>query len=125
MGKYVCPAPVPSPHLRITDITPVPEGKWGKISPKSRLGMILIFLFQTSQAGCLTAAVEVHNNEMHNNEQRDFDTMLLSDLSCVELPFQACLVSNSTMSFPSFRCFPLDFMMLCSCWPVKSSTGLL
>ncbi|TWW63426.1 hypothetical protein D4764_03G0004340 [Takifugu flavidus] len=26
LGKYVCPAPVPSPHLRITDITPAPEG---------------------------------------------------------------------------------------------------
>ncbi|CAG12816.1 unnamed protein product, partial [Tetraodon nigroviridis] len=26
LGKYECPAPVPSPHLRITDITPAPEG---------------------------------------------------------------------------------------------------
>ncbi|CAG6016183.1 unnamed protein product [Menidia menidia] len=26
LGRDVCPAPVPSPHLRITDITPAPEG---------------------------------------------------------------------------------------------------
>ncbi|XP_075884383.1 adipose-secreted signaling protein [Nelusetta ayraudi] len=26
LGKDACPAPVPSPHLRITDITPAPEG---------------------------------------------------------------------------------------------------
>lgn len=37
--------------------------------------------------------------------------MLMSDLLRVELPIQACLVSNSTTSFPSFRCLPLDFMM--------------
>lgn len=30
LGKYVCPAPVPSPHLRITDITPALEGKQTK-----------------------------------------------------------------------------------------------
>jgi len=27
LGKDVCPAPVPGPHLRITDITPAPEGE--------------------------------------------------------------------------------------------------
>lgn len=27
LGKDVCPARVPSPHLRITDITPAPEGE--------------------------------------------------------------------------------------------------
>uniref|UniRef100_A0A8C7WXU4 Adipose secreted signaling protein n=1 Tax=Oryzias sinensis TaxID=183150 RepID=A0A8C7WXU4_9TELE len=26
LGKNVCPAPVPSPHLRITNILPAPEG---------------------------------------------------------------------------------------------------
>ncbi|XP_055360319.1 UPF0687 protein C20orf27 homolog isoform X1 [Betta splendens] len=26
LGKDVCPAPVPNPHLRITDIKPAPEG---------------------------------------------------------------------------------------------------
>lgn len=27
LGKDVCPAPVPNPHLRITDMKPTPEGK--------------------------------------------------------------------------------------------------
>uniref|UniRef100_A0A3B4AYP4 Uncharacterized protein n=1 Tax=Periophthalmus magnuspinnatus TaxID=409849 RepID=A0A3B4AYP4_9GOBI len=26
LGKDVCPAPVPSPHLRITNLTPLPDG---------------------------------------------------------------------------------------------------
>ncbi|KAF3837183.1 hypothetical protein F7725_004647 [Dissostichus mawsoni] len=83
LGKDVCPAPVPSPHLRITDITPAPEGGL-KVTCEymaQQEGVLceeVLLLSETNQDVCVKVKVHARVMDRHHGTP-----MLLEGVRCI------------------------------------------
>ncbi|XP_010767023.1 UPF0687 protein C20orf27 homolog [Notothenia coriiceps] len=83
LGKDVCPAPVPSPHLRITDITPAPEGGL-KVTCEymaQQEGVLceeVLLLSETNQDVCIKVKVHARVMDRHHGTP-----MLLEGVRCI------------------------------------------
>lgn len=51
MGKDVCPAPLPNPHLKITDMSAAPEGEFTGDSAEGNLDFASKIQFVVSKRG--------------------------------------------------------------------------
>ncbi|CAB1421471.1 unnamed protein product [Pleuronectes platessa] len=83
LGKEVCPAPVPSPHLRITDITPAPEGGL-KVTCEymaQQEGVLceeVLLLSETNEDVCVRVKVHARVMDRHHGTP-----MLLEGVRCI------------------------------------------
>ncbi|KAG7241543.1 hypothetical protein INR49_025451 [Caranx melampygus] len=72
LGKDVCPAPVPSPHLRITDIAPAPEG-----------GLKVTCEYMAQQEGVLCEEVLLLSETNEDVYRHHGTPMLLEGVRCI------------------------------------------
>lgn len=83
LGKDVCPAQVPSPHLRITDITPAPEGGL-KVTCEymaQQEGVLceeVLLLSETNEDVCVKVRVHARVMDRHHGTP-----MLLEGVRCI------------------------------------------
>ncbi|KAF3697825.1 UPF0687 protein C20orf27 -like protein [Channa argus] len=83
LGKDVCPAPVPSPHLRITDIIPAPEGGL-KVTCEymaQQEGVLceeVLLLSETNEDICVRVKVHARVMDRHHGTP-----MLLEGVRCI------------------------------------------
>lgn len=88
LGKDVCPAPLPSPHLRITDITPAPEGGL-KITCEymaQQEGVLceeVLLLSETNEDVCVKVKVHARVMDRHHGTP-----MLLEGVRCIGMELE-------------------------------------
>uniref|UniRef100_A0A3P9IUB7 Chromosome 20 open reading frame 27 n=1 Tax=Oryzias latipes TaxID=8090 RepID=A0A3P9IUB7_ORYLA len=82
LGKNVCPAPVPSPHLRITNILPAPEGlKVACEYMALQEGVLceeVLLLSETNDDVCVRVKVHARVMDRHHGTP-----MLLEGVRCI------------------------------------------
>uniref|UniRef100_A0A3Q0RQH3 Adipose secreted signaling protein n=1 Tax=Amphilophus citrinellus TaxID=61819 RepID=A0A3Q0RQH3_AMPCI len=82
LGKHVCPAPVPGPHLRITDIAPAPEGEVITCEYVTQQEGVLceevLLLSETNEAVCVRVKVHARVMDRHHGTP-----MLLEGVRCI------------------------------------------
>lgn len=88
LGKDVCPAPIPSPHLRITDISPAPEGGL-KVTCEymaQQEGVLceeVLLLSETNEDVCVRVKVHARVMDRHHGTP-----MLLEGVRCIGMELE-------------------------------------